>query len=101
MARKTRTNRSPDFKGKVALAAVQSQQTTAPLANAPRRASDPDHTVAITYVPSNSLFFARFSPCRAMREHRPAALDHAQVPCLGCETAAVAALQGYGRAFDR
>jgi putative transposase len=32
MARKTRTNRSPDFKGKVALAAVQGQQTTAQLA---------------------------------------------------------------------
>ena len=32
MARKTRTNRSPDFKAKVALAAVQSQQTTAQLA---------------------------------------------------------------------
>ncbi len=32
MARKTRTNRSPEFKAKVALAAVQSQQTTAQLA---------------------------------------------------------------------
>ena len=32
MARKTRTNRSPEFKAKVALAAIQSQQTTAQLA---------------------------------------------------------------------
>ena len=32
MARKTRTKRSPEFKAKVALAAVQSQQTTAQLA---------------------------------------------------------------------
>ena len=33
MARKTRTNRSPEFKAKVALAALQSQQTTAQLAS--------------------------------------------------------------------
>ncbi len=32
MARKVRTNRSPEFKAKVALAAVGSQQTTAQLA---------------------------------------------------------------------
>lgn len=32
MARKTRTNRSPEFKAKVALAAVASRQTTAQLA---------------------------------------------------------------------
>jgi transposase-like protein len=32
MARKTRTNRSPEFKAKVALAAIQSQQTTSQLA---------------------------------------------------------------------
>jgi len=32
MARKTRTNRSPEVKAKVALAAVQSQQTSAQLA---------------------------------------------------------------------
>jgi transposase-like protein len=32
MARKTRTNRSPEFKAKVALVAVGSQQTTAQLA---------------------------------------------------------------------
>jgi transposase-like protein len=33
MARKTRTNRSPEFKARVALAALQSQQTTAQLAS--------------------------------------------------------------------
>jgi putative transposase len=33
MARKTRTKRSPEFKAKVALAAVQSQQTVAQLAS--------------------------------------------------------------------
>lgn len=33
MARKTRKNRSPEFKAKVALAALQSQQTTAQLAS--------------------------------------------------------------------
>jgi len=33
MARKTRTNRSPEFKAKVALAALQSQQTVAQLAS--------------------------------------------------------------------
>lgn len=32
MARKTRTNRSPEFKAKVALASLQSQQTMAQLA---------------------------------------------------------------------
>lgn len=33
MARKARTNRSPEFKAKVALAALQSQQTIAQLAS--------------------------------------------------------------------
>ena len=33
MARKTRTNRSPEFKARVALAALQSRQTTAQLAS--------------------------------------------------------------------